>query len=78
MKFLRFKDKLAVLEKAKRLKGSFVFINEGFSDAVRQRRKELLPAMKAARERGDIAYLRYDKLIVHPPSHGVRRRDRHM
>ena len=41
MKFLRFKDKLAVLEKAKCLKGSFVFINEDFSDAVRQRRNVL-------------------------------------
>lgn len=27
----------------------------------------MLAAMKAARERGDIAYLRYDKVIVHPP-----------
>ena len=41
---------LAVLEKAKRLKRSFIFINEDFSDAVCQRRKELILAMKAARE----------------------------
>jgi hypothetical protein len=40
VKFLRFKDKLPVLEKAKRLKGSFVFIDEDLSDAVSQRRKE--------------------------------------
>ena len=68
VRFLRLKDKLAVLDKAKNLKGSGIFINEDFPEAVRQRRKELLPAMKAAREKGDIAYLRYDKLIVHPPT----------
>jgi len=68
VRFLRLKDKLAVLDKAKNLKGSGIFINEDFSETVRQRRKDLLPAMKAARERGDIAYLRYDKLIVHPPT----------
>lgn len=68
VRILRLKDKLAVLDKAKNLKGSGIFINEDFSETVRQRRKDLLPAMKAARERGDIAYLRYDKLIVHPPT----------
>lgn len=65
VRFLRLKDKLAVLDKAENLKGSGIFINEDFPEAVWQKRKELLPAMKAARERGDIAYLRYDKLIVH-------------
>lgn len=67
VRFLRLKDKLAVLDRAKKLKGTGIFINEDFPEAVRQKRKELLPAMKAARERGDIAYLKYDKLIVHPP-----------
>ena len=67
VRFLRLKDKLAVLDKAKILKGSDIFINEDFPEAVRQRRKELLSAIRVARERGDIAYLRYDKLIVHPP-----------
>lgn len=68
VKFLRFKDKLEVLSNAKALKGTNIYINEDFPEAVRLKRKELLPAMKAAREKGDIAYLRYDKLIVHPPS----------
>lgn len=67
VRFLRLKDKLAVLDKAKNLKGTGIFINEDFPETIRQRRRELLPAMKAARERSDIAYLRYDKLIVHPP-----------
>lgn len=64
--FLRFKDRSAVLESAKKLRGTNIFINEDFTEAVRQRRRELLPALKAARSRGEIAYLRYDKLITHP------------
>lgn len=73
VKFLRLKDKLAVLDRAKNLKGTGIFINEDFPEAVRLRRKQLLPEMKAARQRGDIAYLRYDKLIVHPPSLNLQR-----
>ena len=66
-KFLWYKDKLEVLSKAKALKGTNIFINKDFPEAVRQKRKELLPAMRTAWAEGKIAYLRYDKLIVHPP-----------
>lgn len=66
VKFLRFKDKAAVLQRAKNLKGTKIFINEDYTDAVRLKRKELMPKLKAARERGDIAYLRHDRLIIHP------------
>ncbi|KAJ8385857.1 hypothetical protein AAFF_G00179230 [Aldrovandia affinis] len=71
-KFFRYKDKVRVMEKAKDLKGTNVYINEDYTDVVRQKRKELIPAMKAARERGDIAFLRHDKLIVHPASQRPR------
>ena len=43
-----------------------VIVNEDYTEAVRQKRNKLIPAMKAARERGDIAYIRHDKLIAHP------------
>lgn len=66
VKFQKHKDKVEVLQKAKCLKGTKIFINEDFTDAVRLRRKELLPKMRAARERGDIAFLRHDQLIIHP------------
>lgn len=72
VKFLRFKDKQAVLSKAKLLKGTNFFINEDYTEAVRQKRRELLPAMRAARARGDIAYLRHDRLIVHPPNNQLK------
>lgn len=66
VKFLRYKNKQAVLTKAKFLKDTGIYINEDYTEAVRQRRRELLPAMRAARGRGDIAYLKHDRLIVHP------------
>ena len=68
VKFLRHKDRSAVLQRAKNLKGTKIFINEDYTDLVRQKRKELMPKLRAARERGDIAFLRYDKLIIHPRS----------
>jgi hypothetical protein len=67
VKYLRFR--VAVLERTKNLSGTYIFLNEDYPEAVRQKRKELIPAMKAARERGDIAYICYDRLIVHAPSH---------
>ena len=67
IKFLRYKDKMAVLGKAKKPKGTNIYVNEDYTESVRQKRRELIPVMKAARERGDIAYIRHDKLIVHPP-----------
>lgn len=66
VKFLRYKDKEAVLERAKYLKDTNIYLNEDFPENVRQKRKELMLALRAARERGEIAYLRYDKLITHP------------
>lgn len=67
VRFLSQKAKQQVMEKAKYLKGTKIFLNEDYPESVRQKRKELLPAMRAARERGEIAFLRYDKLITYPP-----------
>ncbi|KAI4807552.1 hypothetical protein KUCAC02_027355 [Chaenocephalus aceratus] len=67
VKFLHFKDKTAVMGRRNRLKGTNIFLNEDYPEAVRQKRKELIPAMKAERSKGNIAYIRYDRLIVHPP-----------
>ena len=69
VKFLRFKERSAVLQRAKNLKGTNIYINEDYTDAVRMRRKELLPKLKEARERGEIAFFRYDKLIIRPSQH---------
>lgn len=70
VKFLNYRDRCAILENAKKLKNTKIYINEDFSAQVREKRKELLPLMRAARERGEIAYLRYDQLITHPARGG--------
>ena len=41
-----------------------ISLNEDYSQRVITRRKELLPQMKEARERGKVAYLSFDKLVV--------------
>ncbi len=66
IKLLRYKDREAILQRAKSLKGTNIYINEDFTDSVRRKRKDLMPEFRAARARGDIAYLRHDKLVVHP------------
>ncbi|KAI8517875.1 hypothetical protein Bbelb_038920 [Branchiostoma belcheri] len=64
VKLLRYKDKQNILRQAKMLKGTQIFINEDFSDKIRQKRKDLQPALRAARERGQVAYIRFDKLVI--------------
>ena len=66
-KLLRFKDKEEIFKRSKNLRGTNFYINEDFSESVRQKRKELLPQLKAERQKGNIAYLKFDKLVVHPP-----------
>lgn len=66
VKLCRYKDRQVILSKANHLKGTNIYVNEDFTDAVRQKRKELLPEMRAARARGEWAYLKYDRLIVQP------------
>jgi len=64
VKFSRFKDKQSILRHAKLLKGTSIYINEDYSERIRQKRKDLLPALRAARERGQVAHIRYDKLVI--------------
>jgi hypothetical protein len=68
VKFLRYKDKVVAVERAKNLRGIYIFLNEDYPEAVRQKRKELIQAMKAARASEDIAYICYERHIVHYPS----------
>jgi hypothetical protein len=69
VRFLNCKDRELILRSRKELKKTApgIYINEDFSEAVRQRRRDLLPKLKEAWDRGDIAYLRYDRLVTHPP-----------
>lgn len=64
LKLTKFKDKELIIKQAKDVKSRGLFVNEDFSQRVLDKRRELLPEMKKAREAGKIAYLSYDRLVV--------------
>ena len=64
IKFTSFKDRDTVLRAARTTRPRDIYVNEDYSQRVMARRKELLPEMRAARERGKIAYISFDKLVV--------------
>ena len=64
VKFSSFKERDAIIRAARTVKPRGVYVNEDYSQRVITRRKELLPQMKEARERGKVAYLSFDKLVV--------------
>lgn len=64
-KFLNYKDREKILKSRRMLKGTRISIREDYSDRVAEKRSELIPKMLEERNNGKVAYLRYDKLIVH-------------
>ena len=64
VKFASFKARDTILQAARAAKPRGVYVNEDFSMRVVNRRKELIPEMRAARDIGKIAYLSFDKLVV--------------
>ena len=55
-RFLKFKERDMVLRNAKHLKGSPIYITEDLPRRVRRERQLQLPALKAARSAGKLAY----------------------
>jgi hypothetical protein len=64
IKLLDFKDKVAILKNASRLKGKNIYINEDYCAETTLIRKELREQQKKERELGKFAIISYDKLIV--------------
>jgi hypothetical protein len=56
---------MAVLQRAKNLRGTNIFLNKDISEAV-----------QSAREHRNNAYICYDRLSVHPPSQKPGRNER--
>ena len=63
MKLLRFKDKTKIFQNANKLKGQNIFINNDFSKATLELRKDLMVEVKRLRELGKIAYLNYTTIV---------------
>ena len=63
-KLLNWKDKELILKNASKLKDTGIYINEDFSEATNNIRKELRKEMKRQREAGKYSVILYDRLIV--------------
>ena len=65
VKFSSSKDCGKVLKSRRLLKGTGISIREDFSDKIANKKRKLIPQMLKEGKNGKVAYLRYDKLIVH-------------
>ncbi|XP_065674070.1 uncharacterized protein LOC136091014 [Hydra vulgaris] len=65
LKLRDYGDKKVILEKAIKLKGSNIFINEDYSFTTRKIQKELFEQAKLHQQNGHYAKVVYNKLIVH-------------
>lgn len=63
-KFTLFKEREMVRRQWKCLQGTPYYMNEQFPKPVADKRKELLPKMKAARKDGKTAWIAYDTLYI--------------
>ena len=61
---LRYKDKVKVLQKANKLKGTNIFTNEDFSRETMELRKQLWKEVKAHLDKGRLVYLSYRTVVV--------------
>ena len=57
-------DREAVMKTTRKLKQTGIFINEDYCENTLNIRRELYPQLKAARESGNIAYIRRRSLII--------------
>lgn len=64
VKFLSFRNKIAVLQHKDRINGTSISISEDFPKAVIAERKRLTPLMIKCREENKHAIIKYDNLIV--------------
>ena len=63
VKSLRFKDKTKIFQNANKLKGQNISINNVFSKATLELRKDLMVEVKRLRELDKIAYLNYTTIV---------------
>ena len=71
VKFLNYKDRLAVWNQRRLLKGSRLYLEEHFAIEIQQSRAQLLPYLQAARCRGEKASLVADKLWINNQKFGA-------
>ncbi|XP_065681440.1 uncharacterized protein LOC136095120 [Hydra vulgaris] len=75
LKLRDYEDKKTIMERAVKLKGTNVFLNEDFSFTTRKIQKELFDQAKIHRQNGYFAKVVYNKLIVHEFRENTRNTD---
>ncbi|XP_065645629.1 uncharacterized protein LOC136076093 [Hydra vulgaris] len=75
LKLRDYEDKKTILERATKLKGTNIFLNEDFSFTTRKIRKELFDQAKIHHQNGYFAKVVYNKLIVHEFRENTRNTD---
>ena len=70
IKLLTWNKKMEILQQAKTLKGTNIWIDQDYTKKVQNERKQLIPYMKQAREQGKKASLKYNKLIINGMAYG--------
>lgn len=64
IKLMRYNKKIEILKNSNKLKETEIWIDEDYPKEVQEERKQLIPIMKVAREQGQKAQLRYNKLLI--------------
>ena len=64
VKFTSYKEKEAILKKARRIKPEGLNIFEDLAEETMEKRRAQLPQLKQAKAQGKIAYFSLDKLII--------------
>lgn len=72
IKLVTEKKRNEILSQAKALKGTNIWIEEDFTKEVQMERKELMPHLKEARQKGYTAKLKFNKPIINGKIYGVQ------
>lgn len=72
VKLIRYDKTLEILRKSKALKGTNVWIEKDYSKKVQEERKALIPQLKEARQKGYMAYLKHNVLVVNKEVYHAR------
>lgn len=75
IKLVKHSKKMEILKNAKNLKGSKIWINEDYPKEIQEERKQLIPRMKEARQKGCMAQIKYNKLVINNEIFGAEDRD---
>lgn len=73
LSFINGWKKDQIMQNKKNLKG--IYISEDYSKEVIEKRKALIPQLLEEKKKGNIAFLKYDKLVVKGPITDKRKRE---